>query len=290
MSVKRRGLGRNLEALLGDLSPKEEKLDSLLRLEGELRAVPLVQIQAGKYQPRKAFSSESLQELADSIRAQGVIQPIIVRSIADQRYEIIAGERRFRAAQLAELETIPALVRELPDEAALAMALIENIQREDLNPIEEAMGMKRLIDEFEMTHEHLANIVGKSRAAVTNLLRLLALPDDVKFLLEQGQLDMGHARALLTLPEAEQIEIARIIALKSLSVREAEQLVRMRQGKANAKHETQAATPRWQELHEQLSYTLGMKTLMKVSSKGRGKIVLTFKNEKELEKLLERLS
>jgi ParB family transcriptional regulator, chromosome partitioning protein len=220
MSTKRRGLGRSLEALLGDIASTENP--DGVHLEGELKHIALSLIQRGQYQPRKDFSEDSLNELTDSVRAQGIIQPIIVRSIGDNHYEIVAGERRFRAAQKAGFEKIPALIRELPNEAALAMALIENLQRKDLNPIEEGSALKRLIDEFSMTHEQVAKSVGKSRSSITNHLRLLTLPDDVKYLLEQGQLDMGHARTILGLPEDQQSEIAKIVALRGLSVREAE--------------------------------------------------------------------
>src|SRR5690554_7334494 len=197
MAVKKRGLGRGLDALLGQTGVNATSNDGAQ--DQQLRELPVDLIQRGKYQPRRDMDPEALEELAQSIQAQGVMQPIVVRPIGDNRYEIIAGERRWRASQQAGLERIPAMVREVPDEAAIAMALIENIQREDLNPIEEAVALKRLQDEFGLTQQQVADAVGKSRTTVTNLLRLIALSEDVKTLLEHGDLEMGHARALLTL-------------------------------------------------------------------------------------------
>ena len=210
MAVKKRGLGRGLDALLGGSMAKivdDPKSTNF-------REVPVDLLQPGKYQPRTDMHPESLEELANSIKAQGVVQPIVIRPIGGERYEIIAGERRWRAAQIAGLHEIPAVVRDVPDEAAIAMALIENIQREDLNPIEEAIALQRLIDEFEMTHQQAAGAVGRSRAAVSNLLRLLTLNDDVRRMLEHGDLEMGHARALLALQGQVQSETARNVAAK----------------------------------------------------------------------------
>jgi len=222
MAVKKRGLGRGLDALLG--GSMANVVDG--PKGADLREVPVDLLQPGKYQPRTDMHPESLEELANSIKAQGVVQPIVIRPIGGDRYEIIAGERRWRAAQIAGLHEIPAVVRDVPDEAAIAMALIENIQREDLNPIEEAIALQRLIDEFEMTHQQAAGAVGRSRAAVSNLLRLLTLNDDVRKMLEHGDLEMGHARALLALEGQVQSETARNVATKGYSVRETEQLVR----------------------------------------------------------------
>ncbi|HEY4998371.1 MAG TPA: ParB/RepB/Spo0J family partition protein, partial [Usitatibacter sp.] len=217
MSAKHKGLGRGLDALLGG-SPKT-------RGEEELAQLPVGALRPGKYQPRTRMDEVSLAELADSIRSRGVIQPIVVRPVGDSQYEILAGERRWRAARIANLERIPALIREVPDEAALGIGLIENIQREDLNPIEEASGLKRLIDEFKLTHEEVARAIGRSRVGVTNLLRLLELAPAVQAMVQDGAIDMGHARALLALSKARQVEIAREVAEKGLSVRETERLV-----------------------------------------------------------------
>ncbi|MGH7486897.1 MAG: ParB/RepB/Spo0J family partition protein, partial [bacterium] len=231
MAVKRKGLGRGLDALLSGAVPASGS-DS----GEELRELPVDLIQAGKYQPRMHMRQESLQDLADSIKAQGLVQPIVVRPlsgrtggnspIGERRYEIIAGERRWRAAQMAGLHQIPALIRDVPDRAAIAMALIENIQRENLNPLEEAQALQRLISEFEMTHQQASEAVGRSRAAVTNLLRLLELTDDVKEMVERGDLEMGHARALLPLKGLAQTGAGRRVADRGLSVRETENLVR----------------------------------------------------------------
>ena len=220
MSTKKPKLGRGLDALLGSA------LESAASGKDELKHVPVDLLQRGKYQPRTHMGQAALQELSDSIRAQGVVQPIVVRPIGAGRYEIIAGERRWRAAQMAGLHSIPAVVRDIPDEAAIAIALIENIQRENLNPVEEATALQRLIDEFGMTHQQTAESVGRSRAAVTNLLRLLTLNGDVREMLELGKMDMGHARALLALTAKAQSEAARQVVDKGLSVRETEQLVR----------------------------------------------------------------
>ena len=214
--AKMKGLGRGLDALLGADEP--EPRDRLMNL-------PVENLHPGKYQPRTQMNPEAIAELAESIKVQGIIQPIVARPTSDREYEIIAGERRWRAAKLAGLDTVPALVREVRDDFALAMALIENIQRENLNPIEEATGIQRLIDEFQMTHEAAADAVGRSRSAVTNLLRLLSLPKPVQDMILHGKLDMGHGRALLALPGAKQVELAHLVASKTLSVRQAEQSI-----------------------------------------------------------------
>jgi ParB family transcriptional regulator, chromosome partitioning protein len=216
MAVKKRGLGRGLDALLGQSNGDSQATNNQ---DQQLKELPVDLIQRGKYQPRRDMDPQALEELANSIRVQGVMQPIVVRPIAEGRYEIIAGERRWRATQQAGLDSIPAVIRDVPDEAAIAMALIENIQREDLNPIEEAIALQRLQMEFELTQQQVADAVGKSRVSITNLLRLMALPDDVKLLLERGDLEMGHARALLGLPADDQTAAARQVVAKGSSVR-----------------------------------------------------------------------
>ena len=218
MSSNKRGLGRGLDALLGDVSVKEEK--------HHLQALPIEYMQRGKYQPRKDINPEKLQELADSIKSQGIIQPIVVRQIAFQKYEIIAGERRWRAAQLVGLSEVPVVIKEIDDRAAMAIALIENIQREDLNPLEEAESLKRLLDEFNMTHQLVAEAIGKSRTTVTNLLRLIELHPEVKKLLLSNQLEMGHARALLSVEGIKQVTLATKVVKEGLSVRATERLVK----------------------------------------------------------------
>ncbi|MGH8363705.1 MAG: ParB/RepB/Spo0J family partition protein, partial [Gammaproteobacteria bacterium] len=230
MALKRKGLGRGLDALLGGALPAAADQGAI----EELRAIPVDLIQPGKYQPRMHMHAESLQDLADSIKAQGLVQPIVVRPLGDataqpaaeRHYEIIAGERRWRAAQIAGLHHVPAVVRDVPDRAAIAIALIENIQRENLNPLEEAQALQRLTDEFSMTHQQAAEAVGRSRAAVTNLLRLLELTAEAKELVERGDLEMGHARALLALKGTAQTEAARRVVARHLSVRDTENLVR----------------------------------------------------------------
>lgn len=234
MTPKKRGLGKGLDALLStSTAARQKQVMSDQRTEqamaptnqGELRKLPVEWLQSGKYQPRKDMSQDALEELANSIRAQGVIQPIVVRSIGENRFEIIAGERRWRASQLARLEVVPCLVKDVADEAAVAIALIENIQREDLNAIEEAVALQRLLTEFELTHQQVAEAVGKSRTTVTNLLRLNQLNEDVKRFVEHGDLDMGHARALLALSGQAQSELAKLVAQKGLTVRDTEKLV-----------------------------------------------------------------
>lgn len=280
--VKMRGLGRGLEALLGG----DDK-----RIAGEeLRSLPMDSLQPGKYQPRTRMDEQSLGELAESIKAQGVMQPILVRPLADGRYEVIAGERRWRAARIAGLATVPALVRDVPDKQALAVSLIENIQREDLNPLEEATGIQRLIQEFGMTHVQAAEAVGRSRSGVTNLLRLFELAPPVRELLAQGLLDMGHARALLALPDARQIELARVAAEKQLSVREVERrvarAVRKPAARPGAKADRDVA-----RLEEELSNRLGTTVQIKAGlKKGGGKLVISYASLDQLETLLAKLA
>ncbi len=275
--VKHKGLGRGLEALLGG--------GAVMAAESEmLRMLKVSQLQPGKYQPRTQMDQESLAQLADSIRAQGVMQPILVREVSPNHYEIIAGERRWRASQLAGLTEIPVIVRAIPDEAALAMSLIENIQRENLNPLEEATGIKRLIDEFEMTHQLAAEAVGRSRTAVTNLLRLLSLAPSVQELLMQGRIDMGHARALLALEGARQVANAELIAQKGLSVREAERLVQQVQHPKKAvRAKPDRDVTRLQNL---ASERIGAKVSVRHGAKGAGRIVIDYKSLDQLDGIL----
>src|SRR5690606_6070144 len=225
MATKKRGLGRGLDALLGGASVSTMQEQAVQADVRELQELPLDVIQRGKYQPRRDIDPVTLEDLAQSIKAQGVMQPIVVRSIGGGRYEIIAGERRWRASQQAGLERIPAMVREISDEAAIAMALIENIQREDLNPVEEAVALQRLQQEVQLTQQQVADAVGKSRVTISNLLRLIALPEEIKTLLSHGDLEMGHARALLGLPAERQVEGARHVVARGLTVRQTEALV-----------------------------------------------------------------
>ena len=278
--VKLKGLGRGLDALLGGE-------DNAAPPQGDLRMMKVSQLAPGKYQPRTQMDTESLQELADSIRAQGLMQPILVREV-DSGYEIIAGERRWRAAQLAGLSEVPVLLREVTDDAVAAMALIENIQREDLNAIDEAHGMQRLIQEFGMTHDAVAQAVGKSRAAVSNLLRLLNLSRPVQDMLTAGLIEMGHARALLPLQAGAQRELAHEIETRGLSVREVERRVaRLKETPTKpAKHAVSRDVLR---LEEALSETLGMTAHVQTNKQGQGKLTLIFASADELQGLLQRL-
>jgi ParB family chromosome partitioning protein len=279
--AKVRGLGRGLDALLGDDDPPP-------RADDGLRNLGIDELQPGKYQPRSHMEQTALAELADSIKSQGVMQPILVRPLTAGRYEIIAGERRWRAARMAGLTSVPALVKEIPDQQALAASLIENIQREDLNPLEEATGIQRLTQEFGLTHQAIAETLGRSRAAVTNLLRLLDLAPPVRELLAEGHIDMGHARALLALPVARQIELAREAAHKGLSVREVEQRV------AGALKPPEPRQPRADRdvtrLEEEWSDRLGTTVQIKPRGKRGGKLMVVYRSLDELELLLERLS
>jgi ParB family chromosome partitioning protein len=277
--AKLKGLGRGLDALLaGD--PVDDRLQTL----------SVKDIRPGKYQPRSHMDPVALQELADSIRAQGIIQPVVVREVDLGKYELIAGERRWRAAQLADLTEIPAVVRQVPDEAALAMALIENIQRQELDPIEEAVGLQRLIDEFGLTHEATAQAVGRSRSAVSNLLRLLQLPEPVQAMLHQGVLEMGHARALLPLPVIDQVELAQKVAEKGLSVRDVERLVqRAQEGAASAVRHARPQDPDVARLAESLSERIGAKVAIRHGAKGAGKITIEYGSLDELDSFIEKL-
>lgn len=281
--VKLKGLGRGLDALLGSAEPQEERLQVL----------PLHHLQPGKYQPRTHMDEHALADLAESIRTQGVIQPILVRELGVDSYEIIAGERRWRAAQKAGLTEVPAVIRKVADEVALVMALIENIQRENLNPLEEATGLSRLIDEFGMTHETCARAVGKSRSAVTNLLRLLSLADPVRERLMQGELDMGHARALVTLPVLQQVETAARIAERGLSVRETEKLVQALQSGGSSSADTpprRPIDPDIARLQTDVSDRLGAKVQISAGRRGSGRLTIQYGSLDQLDSLLSRLT
>lgn len=277
MNKKFKGLGRGLDALMGDTSAAET-----------LQTLPISALQPGKYQPRTHMDPEALEGLASSIRKQGLMQPVLVRPLGNDRYEIIAGERRWRATELAGLSEIQALVREIPDDSALAMALIENIQREDLNPLEEAIGIQRLVDEFEMTHEVAAAAVGKSRTAVTNLLRLLNLTEPVQEMLMAGQLDMGHARALLSLDPLQQLDAAKTVSLKGLSVRETEALVRRMLMPASIK-KPREIDPDVRRLEEEVSGRIGARVSIMQGRKGMGKISIEYASLDQLDGLLSKL-
>jgi ParB family chromosome partitioning protein len=295
--IKRRGLDRGLNSLLSDSAKSVingEELKSTLDhtpQQGEvIQDLSVDLLQRGQYQPRRDFNEESLQELAASIKTQGLIQPIIVRKIPGNHYEIIAGERRWRATQLAGLQTIPAIVRNLDDQPAMAIALIENIQRRDLNPIEEAMALQRLSEEFGLTHEQVSESVGKSRVTVTNLLRLLKLPAEVKTLLQENKIQMGHARALLSLDNAHQLTAARMIVAKSLSVREAENVVRKLLTGKKAELSAQATDPNVEQLQNKLSETLAAEVIIHASAKGKGKLEIRFNSLDELDGILAHIS
>ena len=285
--VKKRGLGKSLDALLSYKSSSyENTVSEEAPSPDTFCELPIDQIQRGKYQPRREIDTQSLEELAESIRAQGIIQPLIVRPIGD-RYEIIAGERRWRAAKIVGLNTVPCLIRSIPDETALAMALIENIQRENLNPIEESIALQRLLDEFGMTHQQIAEAIGKSRATITNLLRLLSLPEEIKNLLEQGQLEMGHARALIPLPEVHQLKAAQLIMSKQLSVRETENLAKRLQSDASEMIASdKPIDPDIVRLQDDLAKQLRLKVAIQCNAKGKGKLVIHYRSLAELDHLL----
>ena len=281
MSSNKRGLGRGLDALLGDVSVKEEE-------KHHLQTLPIEYMQRGKYQPRKDINPEKLQELANSIKAQGIIQPIVVRKIAHEKYEIVAGERRWRAAQLAGMAQVPIVVKEIDDRGAMAIALIENIQREDLNPLEEAEALRRLLDEFEMTHQLIADAIGKSRATVSNLLRLMDLHPEVKKLLLDNQLEMGHARALLSLDGVKQIALANKVVKEGLTVRATERLVKENhvEPKIQKKKVIDNDTMR---LQNDLTAKLGSKVIIDHKENGTGKLVISYSSLDELDGIIEQL-
>ena len=297
--MRKRGLGRDLNALLGGNAKKRVDSDAGdasdgSSKDGDLRILPVDVLQRGRYQPRHEIEPEALQELADSIKAQGVVQPIVVRRIAEPgKYEIIAGERRWRACQLAEIHEIPAVIRDVSDQTAMAMALIENIQREDLNPIDESLALQRLIQEFNLTHQETADAVGRSRAAVSNLLRLLSLEPVVKTMLEKGELEMGHARALLGIVDGgAQITIAQIVVKKGLSVRETEHLVRKETQLADKTSTTKKSAspdPDVEKLQSDLAEKLGAKVQILYNAKGKGKLVVQYNSFDELDGIIEHI-
>lgn len=310
MSKKKRGLGRGLDALMaGSKAAAEPQAEVAIEApapsvttdvetetpaaikDGELRHLPVEWIQPGQYQPRKDIQPEALEELAASIKAQGLMQPIVVRPLltGDNQYEIIAGERRWRACQLAQMESVPALIRDVPDEAAIAMALIENIQREDLNPMEEAIALHRLQHEFELTQMEVAEAVGKNRATVANLLRLMNLNDDVKRLLEHGDIEMGHARALLGLQGGQQSEAAAQVVTRVLTVRQTEALVRNLQNGGDQNPEQAKANPDVARLERLLGDRLGAKVAIQHSAKGKGKLVINYTTLDELDGILRHI-
>lgn len=285
MNTKKNRLGRGLDALLGDNGAVMGDV-----APDKLQQLPVELLQRGQFQPRRQIDKEALDDLANSIAKQGVLQPIVARKLPSGDYEIIAGERRWRAAQQAQLDRVPVVVRELSDEDAMVIGLIENLQREDLSPIEEARGMQRLIEEFTMTHQQVADSVSRSRAAVSNLLRLLSLQSDVSSLLEQGQLDMGHARALLSLDEAMQQKAAQQIIKSGMSVRQAESMVRrLQEENANPVTKVKEKDPDIRHLEESLSEKLGTHVEIKLGSRGKGKLVIDFHGNDVLQGILEKI-
>jgi ParB family chromosome partitioning protein len=289
MAIKKNPLGRNLSSMLSQsaLQHAAENVGSELSGRDSLRSLPLDLISPGPFQPRSIFDVDRLQELAESIRHQGVIQPVVVRVRGNNNYELIAGERRWRAAQMAGIERIPAIVREVPDEIAIAMALVENIQRENLNPIEEATALRRLVDEFQMTHQEAGDAVGRSRSAVSNLLRLLELSVEVRELVDAKHLEMGHARALLTLEPSRQAQAAREVVSKDLSVRETEQLVRRLKNPPVVKK--QVIDPDVQKLQDKLAEKLCARVKLTYNAKGKGKLVIAYNSADELDGILAHL-
>lgn len=290
MVTKRRGLGRGLDALIAGRDPNE--LFSERPQSGDaLRNLPVDLIQRGRYQPRRQINAERLQELTDSIKAQGVVQPIVVRPVEQGRYELVAGERRWRAAQSAGLHEIPAVIREVSDQVAMCLGLIENIQRENLNPIEEARALERLLKEFEMTHEGVAEAVGRSRAAVSNLLRLLELRPEVREMVENGELEMGHARALLGLDKALQLDAARKVVSRGLSVRVTEQLVRQSQAGTGSSRKpvAQPSDPNIASLERNLSERLGAAVTIKHQKNGKGVLAIRYSSLDELDGIIARI-
>lgn len=290
MSVKKRGLGRGLDALLTTKPVSDQQNDANFSSaqQSELQKLPIEWLKPGKYQPRKDMSQDALEDLASSIRSQGIIQPIVVRQVGDESYEIIAGERRWRASQLAQLDVIPCIIKDVPDEAAVAIALIENIQREDLNAMEEAIALQRLLSEFELTHQQVADAVGKSRASVTNLLRLNQLNDDVKLLLEHGDIEMGHARALLALDGLAQSDAGRLVAAKQMTVRDTENLVR-RLLEPAPEVTPKVKDPDVSSLEQRLSERFAAPVEINYNKKGKGNLVISYSSLDELEGILSKL-
>jgi ParB family transcriptional regulator, chromosome partitioning protein len=294
MPVKKRGLGRGLSdiglnellsRMTTDIKPVQVAEKQPEEEAVKLKQLPVDSIEPGKYQPRRELKEQSLQELAESIRSQGIIQPIVVRALPDDRYEIIAGERRWRAAKLANLTEIPVIIRQIPDEAALAIALIENIQREDLNAIEEAIALQRLITEFSLTHQQVAAIVGKSRASISNLLRLLSLPEEVKQMVDKGDLEMGHARALLSLDERQRIQTAQKIISKQLSVRETELYIKCLLN-FSAPPEPKTKDLTLSQMEKTLSKQLGVRVAIKPKDDHKGKVIVYYRKSEQLQAIL----
>ena len=288
MAEKKRGLGKGLGALMGDLGGNEPE-------KSKAQSLPVEYLQRGKYQPRKDIDPDRLQELAESIRVQGIVQPILVREIGYNRYEIIAGERRWRAGQLAGLADVPVWIKDIDDRTTLAISLIENIQREDLNPLEESEAFQRLIEEFDLTHQEIAEAVGKSRTAVTNLLRLNELGSEVKKLMVKGKLGMGHARALLTLEPEKQLKLANKVADESLSVRVTEKLAQdaQQEGQAHKEHipvqaDERGADRDTQRLQEAMTNFIGAKTTIKHRQSGQGTVMISYNSLDELEGIVSR--
>jgi ParB family chromosome partitioning protein len=290
MIRKKGGLGRGLDALLGAGMVARNETAADAPLQETLQSLPVERIVRGHYQPRQDLREDTLQELAESIRAQGLVQPIIVRPVGEGRYELIAGERRWRAAQLAGLREVPAIIRKVPDRAAIAMALVENIQREDLNPLEEATALQRLIAEFELTHQQAAEAVGRSRAMVTNLLRLLELSEEVRQWVLERKLEMGHARALLPLPPPLQREAAQQVLLRGLSTRETEDLVRrLLQQEQMPTPRTASSDPNIRSLQDDLSERLGARVQLRHDRSGKGRVVIHYNNLDELDGIIARV-
>lgn len=288
---KQKGLGRGLEALLGTDANALDNI-SASQNQSPAQTLPVQKLQAGKYQPRTLMDDVAISALAESIRQQGVMQPLLVRAIsgAGAEYEVIAGERRLRAAIKANLKEVPVIIKEVSDDQAAIMALIENIQREDLNPMEEARGIKRLLEEFALTHDQIASAIGRSRSATSNLLRLVNLAQPVQDMLMDGSIDMGHARALLSLPAAQQIQAANLIVAKRMSVREAEQLVNAGLNKSKAKPKaTGTGNQDVQRMQDQLADEFGTKVAIKANAKGAGQLTLSFHNWEEFQGLLEKM-
>lgn len=292
-TTKKRGLGggRGLDALLSGVRQVKETVAAVeegkVPVDGELRNLPVEFLQRGRYQPRRDMDPAALQELADSIKTQGVMQPIVVRPIGENRYEIIAGERRWRATQIAGIDSIPVIIREIADETAIAMALIENIQRENLNPMEEAIALQRFADEFQFTHQQVADAVGKSRATVTNLLRLTSLNHEARSLLECGDLEMGHAKALLGLPENMQGKAARAVVAKGLSVRQTEAMVRTLIAQKDQPAETEKMLdPNVRKLQDDIAERLGATVQIEYNARGKGRLVISYNSLDELDGIL----
>lgn len=289
MTVKKRGLakGRGLDALLGSIQKEKLQLEVQALDHGQLKQIDVTQLKRGTYQPRRFINEQDLQELAASIKKHGVMQPIVIRPVDDEEfaYEIIAGERRWRAAQLAGLTEVPAIVRDLTDQVAIALALIENIQRQDLNPIDQALALQRFHEEFGLSHQEIADTVGKARTTVSNLLRLLSLEEEIKELMQQGQIDMGHARAILTMKAKDQLQIAKIVIEKSLSVRQTEQLVRdwNEPKQEKPKH---AQAPDVQQLTQKLSERFSASVKLDYNKQGKGKLVISYNSLDELDGIL----